>query len=135
MLSIDGITEIYCMADDFCKLFDETGKRHSVSDGKKYRNKPNRLSDAEVITILILFHMGGYRCLKHFYVGHVCLHCRLLFPKVVSYNRFVELEKEVAVQLKVFVKEVLPGKCTGVLLRSEERRVGKECRSRWSPYH
>ena len=24
---------------------------------------------------------------------------------------------------------------TGRLLRSEERRVGKECRSRWSPYH
>src|SRR5256886_9773535 len=23
----------------------------------------------------------------------------------------------------------------GVLQRSEERRVGKECRSRWSPYH
>ena len=22
-----------------------------------------------------------------------------------------------------------------ILLRSEERRVGKECRSRWSPYH
>src|SRR3989454_5486989 len=22
-----------------------------------------------------------------------------------------------------------------VLVRSEERRVGKECRSRWSPYH
>ena len=25
------------------------------------------------------------------------------------------------------------GKTT--LIRSEERRVGKECRSRWSPYH
>ena len=24
---------------------------------------------------------------------------------------------------------------TGRALRSEERRVGKECRSRWSPYH
>ena len=24
---------------------------------------------------------------------------------------------------------------TGLALRSEERRVGKECRSRWSPYH
>ena len=23
----------------------------------------------------------------------------------------------------------------GLLGRSEERRVGKECRSRWSPYH
>ena len=22
-----------------------------------------------------------------------------------------------------------------ILMRSEERRVGKECRSRWSPYH
>ena len=26
-----------------------------------------------------------------------------------------------------------PGRAT--LCRSEERRVGKECRSRWSPYH
>ena len=23
----------------------------------------------------------------------------------------------------------------GTVARSEERRVGKECRSRWSPYH
>ena len=23
----------------------------------------------------------------------------------------------------------------GSVMRSEERRVGKECRSRWSPYH
>ena len=27
-----------------------------------------------------------------------------------------------------------PFSCS-VLARSEERRVGKECRSRWSPYH
>ena len=25
--------------------------------------------------------------------------------------------------------------CARCLTRSEERRVGKECRSRWSPYH
>ena len=25
--------------------------------------------------------------------------------------------------------------CAKLLRRSEERRVGKECRSRWSPYH
>src|SRR2546425_12197011 len=30
----------------------------------------------------------------------------------------------------------LPGRTPLLLLeRSEERRVGKECRSRWSPYH
>ena len=33
--------------------------------------------------------------------------------------------------------EVLPDKVTVLVrtARSEERRVGKECRSRWSPYH
>ena len=27
------------------------------------------------------------------------------------------------------------GSIYGAPIRSEERRVGKECRSRWSPYH
>ena len=27
------------------------------------------------------------------------------------------------------------GMAEGIIDRSEERRVGKECRSRWSPYH
>ena len=29
----------------------------------------------------------------------------------------------------------LPVSLKALGLRSEERRVGKECRSRWSPYH
>ena len=32
-----------------------------------------------------------------------------------------------------FTKDVVPN--PPQRLRSEERRVGKECRSRWSPYH
>ena len=31
--------------------------------------------------------------------------------------------------------EVMAGITTFMTMRSEERRVGKECRSRWSPYH
>ena len=32
--------------------------------------------------------------------------------------------------------EVTLGECAALAMwRSEERRVGKECRSRWSPYH
>ena len=38
--------------------------------------------------------------------------------------------------------KIVGGGCTGLKgdllleeIRSEERRVGKECRSRWSPYH
>ncbi len=28
------------------------------------------MSDSEVITIMILFHFSGYKCLKHFYVRY-----------------------------------------------------------------
>ena len=63
---------------------------------------------------LILFHSSGYRCLKHFYLEYVCIHLRHLFPKVVSYNRFVELEKKEMFPLTVFIKKVLLGKCTGI---------------------
>src|SRR2546430_17445506 len=37
----------------------------------------------------------------------------------------------------LFANRVKPGRFALSLLlnRSEERRVGKECRSRWSPYH
>ena len=39
----------------------------------------------------------------------------------------------------IFLKDVKgkgkKGEVKNVVLRSEERRVGKECRSRWSPYH
>ena len=36
---------------------------------------------------------------------------------------------------KKSVGSVLYDDVMGGLRRSEERRVGKECRSRWSPYH
>ena len=38
-------------------------------------------------------------------------------------------------QLEVKVIEIDEKGRINVLCRSEERRVGKECRSRWSPYH
>ena len=36
---------------------------------------------------------------------------------------------DLVIEATKLVKEKVP------VLRSEERRVGKECRSRWSPYH
>ena len=32
-------------------------------------------------------------------------------------------------------EKILVTGASGFIGRSEERRVGKECRSRWSPYH
>ena len=38
--------------------------------------------------------------------------------------------------IKPFDEKVAPDiMSTSLTTRSEERRVGKECRSRWSPYH
>src|ERR1039457_7335111 len=48
------------------------------------------------------------------------------------------------IEAAIHIREFLPAckvllfsgqAATADLLRSEERRVGKECRSRWSPYH
>ena len=111
----DKVTEIYCMADDFCKEFAKVQEKYMVKDrNHKHRNKLNRMNDMEIIVILILFHSGGFRCFKHYYKEYVCKHLTYLFPRRVSYNRFVELEKEVLLQLTVFIKEVLLGTCTGI---------------------
>ena len=82
--------------------------------GKRPYHRETTLSKAEIMLIIILFHDSGYRCFKHFYLDYVCKHLRHLFPKVVSYNRFVELEREVAIPLALFIKRVLLGKCTGI---------------------
>lgn len=66
------------------------------------------------MTIMILFHSSGYRCLKHFYQEKTCKHMRHLFPNVMSYNRVVELEREIALSLAIFIKKVLLGRCTGI---------------------
>ena len=84
------------MTDDFCKEFSFQQEKYMIEDKKiGHRNKPNRMSDAEMMVILILFHSGGFRCFKYYYKEYVCKHLEHLFPHRVSYNRFVELEKEV----------------------------------------
>ena len=109
------VTEIYCMADDFCKEFTLQQEKYMIKDMKTmHRNKPNRMSDAEIMVILILFHSGGFRCFKHYYKEYVCKHLKHLFPRQVSYNRFVELEKEVLLPMTIFIKRVLLGTCTGI---------------------
>ena len=52
----------------------------------------------------------------------------VMFDKKAGTEKMVELIREAGkngAELIVFPE----------LIRSEERRVGKECRSRWSPYH
>lgn len=118
MFSESKVIEIFCLADDFCIFFDRFLERYSLrsetSAHKRNYHRNPKMSKSEVMLILILFHASGYRCLKHYYLQYVCVHLKHLFPHPVSYNRFVELEKEVVLPLAIFVKKVCLGKCTGI---------------------
>ena len=108
MITEDKVTEIFCIADDFCKVFDAQMEKYTII----IASQPCQRQRIMVITIL--FHSSGYRCLKHFYIEHVCVHLRHLFPNVVSYNIFVELQEVIAIPLAIFIKKVLSGKCIGI---------------------
>jgi len=66
-----------------------------------------------VRTILVLFHSSNYRDFKHFYLDHVCVHHRGEFPRLVSYNRFVELVPNALVALTCYLHTRM-GTCTGI---------------------
>lgn len=116
MLTVDKITEIFCLVDDFCKEFNKAKEGHVLPEttAKKRRNRSFVLSDSEVITIMILFHIKQVRSLKFFYTQYVQVHMRKEFPMTVSYNRFVELQQKAVMPMAVFLKTCCLGKCTGV---------------------
>ena len=110
------VTEIFFIIDEFDKNFEKIVSDHSLVQNTdlKQRNRKSTLSDSEVMTILILFHSGHYRDLKHYYINHVKKHMKSEFPQTVSYNRFVELQKKVVVKLAIFLKIFCLGKCIGI---------------------
>ncbi len=104
----------FCLMDEFCKYLKPVLKKHMVkSPGKRHRNRPCKMSDSEVMTILVLFHLMQHRDLKTFYLGYVCNHMREDFPNRLSCNRFVERQASVAVHL-LLLQTCALGKCTGI---------------------
>src|SRR2546422_9197152 len=65
---------------------------------------------------------------------------KVLSPRLASDRSSVErLRREAGLAMRLDHPNVCRilrlGESEDGLIRSEERRVGKECRSRWSPYH
>lgn len=111
VLSEDKITEIFYLVDEFCIEFDYSIQKHTL--GNKPKRRP-KMSKSEVITIMIMFHSGGYRCMKHFYIHYLQKHLTDIFPNTVSYNRFVELMQSVALPMTLFLKMNCLGEATGI---------------------
>lgn len=67
--------------------------------------------------------------MKGFYTEYIKVHMCHLFPKTVSYNRFVELMAAANLPLALFVKTCCMGECTGIsFIDSTPLRVCKNKR-------
>jgi len=107
----DKITEIFYLADEFCKEFDDYLSSKII--GNKPKRKPT-MTVSEVVTITVLFHSGSFRNMKHFYLNYVQKHLSKEFPNTVSYNRFTELMQSSVLAMSMFLKTCCLGDCTGI---------------------
>lgn len=105
------LTELFCDVDDFVKL--HSNNRIDCSKSKRNYSKPNRLSDSEIMTIVIAYHQSGYKNFKAFYWEYVAKYLKYQFPDLVSYNRFVELMSTVIALLTNYLISKF-GKNTGI---------------------
>lgn len=116
MITNDKVTEIFCVIDEFCKNFDaECAKNLRLEDKEHHRrNRKGKLSESEIMTIIVCFHFGSFANFKHYYMLYIRRHMADYFPDAVSYNRFVELMPRVFFRMMLFMKLRAFGKCSGV---------------------
>jgi hypothetical protein len=71
------------------------------------------LSDSEIMMILILFQSSQWRNFKNYYNHFLSTYYKTAFPKLPSYNRFIEIMNRVIFHLILF-SQINSGKRTGI---------------------
>ncbi|MDE5771463.1 MAG: IS982 family transposase [Ruminococcus sp.] len=104
---------IFCDADDFCKAYEKYCRNKLLMDKEEVVPK-TKMALSEIMTILIMYHLSGYRTFKWYYVNHVMKYQKQDFPTLVSYNRFVEIMKYALVPLLLYTIRARFGKCSGI---------------------
>src|ERR671917_1242441 len=104
---------IFCAIDDFCQWFEPWWEQRLLELAPKRRRRRGGLCLSEVMTIVVEFHLSGYRTFKDYYLGQVLRYQRPYFPGLVSYNRFVELLPGALVPLCCFLVSRF-GQCSGI---------------------
>ncbi len=108
------LVSIFCEIDDFCKELDSYTQHKLLSGPIKGPRGPTcQLALSEIMTILILFHFIRFRDFKTFYTGYMEKYWQHYFPKLPSYNRFIELIPRAIFPLTLFT-HIKGGKRTGI---------------------
>lgn len=70
MISRDKVTEIFCIIDELCKIFEAENaeKLLITSDDRRRRRRSASMSDSEIMTILLQFHFESQH--KQKYIQH-----------------------------------------------------------------
>lgn len=105
------IVPLFCEIDDFCTQLEPWLNTYLLP--VRQRQRESRMHLSEVMTILVWFHVVGYRNFKQFYLHEVGKHLRAEFPHLVSYNRFIELQRDALLPLCIYLRQRF-GDCTGI---------------------
>lgn len=127
---MSSLEELFCSVDDFCQAFEPLWQRLQLQSHVKRRRRARSLHLSEIMTILIAFHQKRYRDFKHFYCEYVCAHWRSYFPKLVSYQRFVEWIPGGFIPLCVYLKSCF-GQDSGIsFIDATSLKVSHICRAK-----
>src|SRR3954453_16148471 len=110
-MAID-ITALYCCLDDFCKVFADW-EAHRLIPSAQTRTRPGKLSRAEMLFIMVLFHLSAFKNFKTFYLLGIGVQHRACFRDLQHYDRFVSLMPGPVAPLMVRLPS-LRGEGTGV---------------------
>lgn len=100
---MDNLVELFCIVDDFAKEFFPEFEKAQLEFGLTRSQKPCSLSPSEIMVIMIYFHRLRFRDFKTYYTQYVQKHLTCEFPKLTSYNRFVELMPSILMPLCFFI--------------------------------
>ena len=108
-----NILPVFCDIDDFCLLFEPLCQQRLLREQPRQRYRASTLCLSEVMTIIVLFHTSSYRNFKSYYTEYVMKQLLWAFPRLPSYNRFVELMPSALVPLCGYLQS-RKGQCSGI---------------------
>ena len=115
---MDKLIELLCVVDDFCLKFLPYFEQHLLNLEGKQRKRPSKMSPSEIMTIVIHFHQSQFRNFKAYYQTVFKKNLLPYFPKLLSYNRMVEVMQSVKVPL-IFLSNLKLKQRQGYILSTQ----------------